>query len=294
MVPLYRARRGHLERGSSPPLLAANHPARHRAVVILKRSEGPQPRTRYHPTRRVCVYSCCKFAYRSTNFFVPRPGKLTLSLRSSSSPSTPTTVPTPYSGCLTLVPSKGSAFAPRFNAGRLNDGLVGAVRRAGGCAAGVFTPRTLRKNSSAEYENSGSGSYRRVSPRSAIDPRAVSTNSLGISPRNREGREARICCSFPKTRRYTALVSVNVFLARVIPTYTSRRSSSMPFSSFTLRLCGQIPSSNPVKNTWSNSNPFVLCKVINVTPGLPSYESASLTSAAASRKSVKDSPASML
>src|SRR6267378_3044449 len=59
------------------------------------------------------------------------------------------------------------------------------------------------------------------------------------------------------------------------------------------RLCGQMPSSMPVRNTWSNSKPLVLCKVIRVTPGLPSNWSASLTSAAASRKSVKVSPASM-
>ena len=63
-----------------------------------------------------------------------------------------------------------------LNAGPLNDGLVDAVLRACVCAAGVSAPRTLRKNSSAEYEYSGSGSYRRVSPMSAIEPRAVSTN----------------------------------------------------------------------------------------------------------------------
>ena len=95
-------------------------------------------------------------------------------------------------------------------------------------------------------------------------------------------------------RRYTARVNVSEFRARVIPTYTSRRSSSIPFSSLTERLCGQIPSSIPVRNTWSNSSPFVLCSVISVTPGLSSNESASLTSAAASRKSVNDSPASWL
>src|SRR5713101_6755503 len=36
----------------------------------------------------------------------------------------------------------------------------------------------------------------------------------------------------------------------------------MPLSSSMERLCGQIPSSMPVRNTWSNSSPFVLCNVI--------------------------------
>src|SRR6266478_3486478 len=126
-----------------------------------------------------------------------------------------------------------------------------------------------------------------------MEPRTVSTSSPGISARNRDGREARSCCSLPKMRRYTARVRVSDLRARVIPTYTSRRSSSMPFSSFSARLCGEMPSSIPVRNTWSNSRPLVLCKVINVTPGLPSKESASLTRAAASKKSVNDSPFSM-
>src|SRR5260370_1234631 len=126
-----------------------------------------------------------------------------------------------------------------------------------------------------------------------MEPRTVSTSSLGISARNREGREARSCCSFPKMRRYTARVSVSDFRARVMPTYTSRRSSSMPFSSFKARLCGEMPSSMPVRKTWSNSRPLVLCSVITVTPGLPSNVSASLTRAAASKKTEKDSPFSI-
>ena len=35
----------------------------------------------------------------------------------------------------------------------------------------------------------------------SMEPRTVSTDSGGISARKREGREARICCSLPKTRR---------------------------------------------------------------------------------------------
>src|SRR6266481_226306 len=162
------------------------------------------------------LQTCCNCAYRSINFFVPRPGKLTLTRRSSSSPSTPTTVPTPYSGCRTLRPSIGSPCPPRFIADRPKEDVVAAAaRRCGARAAGAEIPRTRRVNSSALYEYSGS-SYRRVSPISAIDPRTVSTNSLGISARNREGRDARICCSFPNTRRYTARVSVSVFRDRKI------------------------------------------------------------------------------
>src|SRR6266436_2469285 len=88
------------------------------------------------------LQTCCNCAYRSTNFFVPRPGKLTLTRRSSSSPSTPTTVPTPYSGCRTLRPSIGSACAPRFIADRPNDGVVEvAALFCGARAAGVDIPR---------------------------------------------------------------------------------------------------------------------------------------------------------
>src|SRR5256884_5555597 len=52
------------------------------------------------------------------NFFVPRPGKLTETRRSSSSPSTPTMVPTPKLGCRTLRPSMG--FASDRKSTRLN------------------------------------------------------------------------------------------------------------------------------------------------------------------------------
>src|SRR5258708_21732509 len=60
------------------------------------------------------VYACSSCAYRSINFFVPRAGKLTETRRSSSSPSTPTIVPTPKLGWRTLRPSMGFASPPRF------------------------------------------------------------------------------------------------------------------------------------------------------------------------------------
>src|ERR1700692_2095338 len=71
-------------------------------------------------------YASSSCAYRSMNFFVPRPGKLTDTRLSSSSPSTPTTVPVPYIGCRTFRPSIGLESAPRFNGGRVNElGLFG-------------------------------------------------------------------------------------------------------------------------------------------------------------------------
>src|ERR1700692_311625 len=66
-------------------------------------------------------YASSSCAYRSMNFFVPRPGKLTDTRLSSSSPSMPTTVPVPYVGCLTFRPSIGLASAPRFNGGRMKE-----------------------------------------------------------------------------------------------------------------------------------------------------------------------------
>lgn len=81
----------------------------------------------------------------------------------------------------------------------------------------AFARLMRRVNSSSEYEYSGSGSYRRVSPASASEPAAVSINSPGISARKREGSDP-VSRSDPYILRYTARVSVNVSLARVIPT----------------------------------------------------------------------------
>src|SRR6202011_871368 len=96
------------------------------------------------------AYASSSCAYRSINFLVPRPGKLTETRLSSSSPSTPTTVPVPYVGCRTFRPSIGLESAPRFNGGRVNEpGLL--CRR---CAddTGFIPLRTRCKNSSDEYE----------------------------------------------------------------------------------------------------------------------------------------------
>src|SRR6267378_920066 len=102
------------------------------------------------------LYACSSCAYRSINFFVPRPGKLTDTRRSSSSPSTPTIVPTPKLGWRTLRPSMGLESPPRLAAGRRKE--VWAGWRRGAATACFGPPRTRRRNSSGEYEYSGSGS----------------------------------------------------------------------------------------------------------------------------------------
>src|ERR1700730_1733621 len=101
-------------------------------------------------------YASSSCAYRSMNFFVPRPGKLTDTRRSSSSPSTPTTVPVPYVGCRTFRPSIGLESAPRFNGGRVNE--PGLLCRRCEDDTGFIPLRTRCKNSSDEYEYSGSSS----------------------------------------------------------------------------------------------------------------------------------------
>ena len=49
-----------------------------------------------------------------------------------------------------------------------------------------------------------------------------------------------------------------------MPTYASRRSSSIEFSSIE-RECGKMPSSIPIRKTARNSRPFALWIVISVT-----------------------------
>src|SRR5262249_40712005 len=59
-------------------------------------------------------------AYFSTSFFNPIPGKFTVILASSPSPSRRTTVPVPYLGCCTVVPVRG----PRAGGAAVPRGLV--------------------------------------------------------------------------------------------------------------------------------------------------------------------------
>ena len=67
-------------------------------------------------------------------------------------------------------------------------------------------------------------------------------SSAGISSRNRDGTEA---WPIPHVARRQACDRYSRRLARVIPTYASRRSSSSSFSSSSARLCGKRPSSRP-------------------------------------------------
>ena len=67
-----------------------------------------------------------------------------------------------------------------------------------------------------------------------------------------------------RATRAIACVSVSFSIARVMPTYASRRSSSISLSSIE-RECGKIPSSIPIRNTARNSSPFALWIVISVT-----------------------------
>src|ERR1700727_4066662 len=95
------------------------------------------------------------------NFLVPRPGKVTASLRSSSSPSTPTTVPTPYSGWRTFWPSMGSEpadFLPKAEADLPKLGVFDGVEvLRDGVRDGGGVPRTRRGNFSGGEEVLGAG-----------------------------------------------------------------------------------------------------------------------------------------
>ena len=56
------------------------------------------------------------------------------------------------------------------------------------------------------------------------------------------------------------------------------------------RMCGNTPSSQPVRNTTGNSRPFAVCRVISVTMPASSsgIESASATSATRSRNAASE------
>ena len=86
-------------------------------------------------------------------------------------------------------------------------------------------------------------------------------SSCGISSMKRLGG---MNCHWPIFLRFTQWVKVRFFLARVMPTYIRRRSSSKLPSS-TLSPCGNTPSSQPIKNTYGNSKPLEACSVIMFT-----------------------------
>src|SRR3954454_17268897 len=125
--------------------------------------------------------------------------------------------------------------------------------------------------------------------------RRQSTRSGGNSSRN---REAGFIDGWPHAERVIARETYRRFLARVIATYASRRSSASSVGSPSARMCGKTPSSQPVQNTTGYSRPFAVCTVISVTtPAPPSpssppsgegTESASATSDTRSRNAGSD------
>ena len=79
--------------------------------------------------------------------------------------------------------------------------------------------------------------------------------------------------------------------ARVMATYASLRSSSMPAASPTLFMWGNSVSSMPATNTQSNSRPFDECTVIMVTAWPSSATvSRSVRRRTHSMKSASESP----
>src|SRR5207302_8868874 len=93
------------------------------------------------------VHSSFIPAYFSTSLFSPWPGKLTVSLASSPSPSRRSTVPRPYRGCTTVEPEpKGF-----LRTAGLGGGGCGGVAASGACCFcvwgtmdGGFTPRSAK------------------------------------------------------------------------------------------------------------------------------------------------------
>ena len=106
----------------------------------------------------------------------------------------------------------------------------------------------------------------------------------GISSRNWLGI---ISAAWPHWARTAARVTYRRRCARVMPTYARRRSSASSLVSSSERECGNVPCSNPVRNTTGYSRPLAVCRVISVTepessPSIGSW-SESATSAVVSR-----------
>src|SRR6476469_652955 len=92
--------------------------------------------------------------------------------------------------------------------------------------------------------------------------RRQSISSAGISSRKREGG---LVIGWPHADRTIARDRYRCRWARVMPTYASRRSSASSVGSPSARMCGKMPSSQPVQNTTGYSRPFAVCNVISVT-----------------------------
>src|SRR5260370_23431423 len=90
----------------------------------------------FRPIYRFCIHqSLFSPAYFSTSFLSPYPGKLTVSLASSPSPSRRTITPRPYLGCSTVDPDFRGACG--FS------GLGGAAGAGGVCRGGWAGPPAL-------------------------------------------------------------------------------------------------------------------------------------------------------
>ena len=141
------------------------------------------------------------------------------------------TLPAPNFGCDTRSPPLTSVTAPPA---------------ASSCfiSAGATLPGSIRL------------------PYGSLNRLTGSSSSLGMSLMNLESSLGMV---LPKTWRDSAEVSHRRSIALVMPTYSKRRSSSMPPGSGIEDLCGSKPSSKPTTKTFSNSRPLALCIVIIVT-----------------------------
>src|SRR5579875_2968299 len=113
-------------------------------------------------------------AYRSTSFLRPYPGKLTVSLVFSPSPSDSRTVPIPYLGCRTFDPS------------RQRGGAAGLARGIPGSGIGGVRPRSAKNLSTPSTELTAFSQLVRGLEMN-IPRLSGSRSSGGTSLRNRDG-----------------------------------------------------------------------------------------------------------
>jgi len=177
--------------------------------------------------------ACCSSCAYAHEFLRAAAGKLTDTRRSSSSPSTPTIVPS-HSWMRTLRPSMGSRLhhaLPR--AGQRNFACPPPRSRAALASAPAHPPREFF----AEYEYSGPA---RIAGLADFSHRAANRvhSSLGISPKNVRAGKRAAAAHFRKCAGKLHASSL-VTGAPLSSHIYSRRSSSMPLSSAMERLCGR-------------------------------------------------------
>src|SRR6185503_464039 len=238
------------------------------------REIAPNHAGRGHPTRS-------RFARLASIVLRPTAGSLNATVISSSLRVSllVTTIPSPHRACRTRSPSRywrspgmiargGRAGppavaplpcrasdpdgAPASNASRLaarsrlgrnaspSRGAPGTPlpwRYAGTERSAVPRPRGRPNRVVPRAPNARSRSTSR--PAAPVDRSGPIISSAGISSRNREGSDA---WPIPHVARRQAWDRYSRRMARVIPTYARRRSSSSSFSSSSARLCGNTPS----------------------------------------------------